>query len=175
MIAPTTLIAPYRWIPRRSPVWSWRSLLVTERSALATLLTMAHANAPSEKLSSVVLPTATPRTIGINASHTRREYRRLKKRVSRTTLTAGSPALTTCMNETLPRLYDAHAPTCATRWKKRRSARVGANVAASHLETLAGGAIAGTRAPRDAITVAPTASCTQLRIRGRGTPITCAC
>ena len=138
---------------------------MTERSALATLLTMAHANAPSEKLSSVVLPTATPRTIGINASHTRREYRRLKKRVSRTTLTAGSPALTTCMNETLPRLYDAHAPTCATRWKNDVGASR-ANVAASHLETLAGGAIAGTTRHASAITVAPTASCTQLRIQG---------
>jgi hypothetical protein len=62
----------------------------------------------------VVLPTATPPTIGMSVSHTNLEYFRPKNSVSKMTEHAGSPALTTCMNDTDPSEYDAHAVTCAT-------------------------------------------------------------
>ena len=87
-------MAPYRLMPPR-PVASCMSFEVTARSADATLDSMAQRNEAIEKFSSVVLPTATPPTMGMRVSHTSLEYRRPKKSVRRITEHAGSPAFTT--------------------------------------------------------------------------------
>ena len=99
----TMAIPPYRLIPLR-PVSACRSLEVAARRAEVTLEVMAHRNAAMEKLISVVEPMATPPTMGMSVSHTFQEYLRPKKSDSSTTAIAGSPALTTCMNDTEPNL-----------------------------------------------------------------------
>ena len=68
-----------------------------------------------EKFTSDALPAMTPPTMGMSVSHTSFVYRFPKNRDRSRTEHAGSAALTTCMNDTDARLYDAHADTCAMR------------------------------------------------------------
>ena len=114
MMPETMAIPPYRLMPLR-PVSACRSLQVAARRAEeVTLEVMAQQERRHGKLISVVEP-GRRLTMGMSVSQT------LQGTCDRRTSTAGaaiagSPALTTCMNDTEPNLYDNASEDVATMW-----------------------------------------------------------